>query len=173
MFGLGFWEIAVILGLALIVFGPSKLPELARSLGRGLKEFRKATDELKSTIDAEMHAPDPKPEPPKPAESLPETVASPSPFKAKPQPAEAAEIEPDPVAKAATDAAEAAAMMDHGAPPAELPSAEADEAPAAASVVEPTEGVSDEDGGVEGDDEAEGAPTLDGTGADDDADKQG
>jgi TatA/E family protein of Tat protein translocase len=58
MFGLGFWEIAIILAIALIVLGPSKLPELAKGLGKGLREFRKATEDFKSTIEDEMYKPD-------------------------------------------------------------------------------------------------------------------
>src|SRR5438876_59786 len=58
MFGLGFWEIAIILGIALIVLGPSKLPELAKGLGKGLREFRKATEDFKSTIEDEMNRPE-------------------------------------------------------------------------------------------------------------------
>ncbi len=50
MFGIGMPELLVILGVALIVVGPSKLPDLAKSLAKGLNEFRKATDEVKSTI---------------------------------------------------------------------------------------------------------------------------
>ena len=46
MFGLGFGEIIVILFLALIFIGPKKLPQLARGLGRGLREFQKAKGEL-------------------------------------------------------------------------------------------------------------------------------
>ncbi len=53
VFGLGIWEIAAILGVALLVFGPKKLPELARSLGRGIREFRKATDSFKATVESE------------------------------------------------------------------------------------------------------------------------
>ena len=41
----------VILAIILIVFGPSRLPELGSSLGRGVREFRKASDELKSDVD--------------------------------------------------------------------------------------------------------------------------
>ena len=41
----------VILAIILIVFGPSRLPELGSSLGRGVREFRKATDELKADVD--------------------------------------------------------------------------------------------------------------------------
>jgi len=47
MFGIGMPELLLILGLALIVLGPKKLPELARALSKGLAEFRRATDELK------------------------------------------------------------------------------------------------------------------------------
>lgn len=44
------WEILLVLVVALVIFGPAKLPELGRSIGNGLKEFRKATKELKDTI---------------------------------------------------------------------------------------------------------------------------
>lgn len=51
MFGkIGMWEILLILAVALIIFGPAKLPELGRSIGNGLKEFKKATSELKDSI---------------------------------------------------------------------------------------------------------------------------
>jgi sec-independent protein translocase protein TatA len=50
---IGIWEILLILAVALIVFGPAKLPELGRSIGNGLREFRKATRELKDTISLE------------------------------------------------------------------------------------------------------------------------
>jgi len=51
MFGIGFPELLLIMAIALIVVGPSKLPDLARALGRGYAEFRKATSELKETFD--------------------------------------------------------------------------------------------------------------------------
>jgi TatA/E family protein of Tat protein translocase len=44
MFGIGMPELLLILALALIVLGPKKLPELARALGKGMAEFRRATD---------------------------------------------------------------------------------------------------------------------------------
>jgi sec-independent protein translocase protein TatA len=50
---IGLWEILLILAVALIVFGPAKLPELGRSIGNGLREFRKATSELKDSISLE------------------------------------------------------------------------------------------------------------------------
>ena len=55
MFGsLGMPELIVIFIIALVVFGPRKLPELGRSLGRGIAEFKKATTELQDTLDREI-----------------------------------------------------------------------------------------------------------------------
>lgn len=54
MFGIGLPELVIILVVALIVFGPRKLPDLAKSLGKGLAEFKKASDDLKSSIDADL-----------------------------------------------------------------------------------------------------------------------
>jgi sec-independent protein translocase protein TatA len=55
MFGsLGMPELIVIFIIALIVFGPRKLPELGRSLGRGIAEFKKATNELQSSLEEEV-----------------------------------------------------------------------------------------------------------------------
>ncbi len=54
MGNLGMQEIIVIFVLALIVFGPRKLPELGKSLGKGLAEFKKASNELKQTWEEEV-----------------------------------------------------------------------------------------------------------------------
>src|SRR5262245_15596465 len=51
---LGFSEMLVIFIVALLVFGPKKLPELGKSLGKGIREFRKATDELKSSWEDQV-----------------------------------------------------------------------------------------------------------------------
>jgi TatA/E family protein of Tat protein translocase len=53
MFGMGMPEIILILAVALIVLGPKKLPEIAKSLGRGIAEFKKATQEFKENIDVD------------------------------------------------------------------------------------------------------------------------
>lgn len=53
MFGIGFPELLLIMALALIVLGPKRLPDLARALGRGLSEFKRATDDLKQTFNEE------------------------------------------------------------------------------------------------------------------------
>ena len=53
MFNIGFPELLIILAIALIIFGPNKLPELAKGLGRAMREFRKATEEVKESFEAE------------------------------------------------------------------------------------------------------------------------
>jgi sec-independent protein translocase protein TatA len=51
---LGFGEIILILLLALIIFGPKRLPEMGRTIGRSLKEFRRATSDLRQELEVDL-----------------------------------------------------------------------------------------------------------------------
>ncbi len=57
MFGIGMPELLVILVVALLVLGPKRLPEVARSLGRGMAEFRRASTELRQSLNAQPEEP--------------------------------------------------------------------------------------------------------------------
>ena len=54
MFGLGLPEIIVIFIIALLVFGPKKLPDLGKSIGRAMAEFKKASDDFQESVRSEM-----------------------------------------------------------------------------------------------------------------------
>ncbi len=57
MFGnIGFPELLLLLVIALLVFGPKKLPEVGRSIGKALREFRRTSDEIKEKIEEEIQA---------------------------------------------------------------------------------------------------------------------
>lgn len=89
---IGLPELVIIFVVALIIFGPRKLPELGRSLGKSIQEFKRASNELRSTLDEEIRLEDRRssvaaaaaaPPPPDvandttdiPAPAVPETVA--------------------------------------------------------------------------------------------------
>ena len=63
MLDIGFQELLLILVIALLVFGPKKLPELGRSIGRALREFRRASEEFRSTIEDNLQINEPAPMP--------------------------------------------------------------------------------------------------------------
>ena len=56
MLGIGFPEMLLIMAIALLVFGPKKLPEIGKSLGRAIREFRRTSDELKERFEEEVRA---------------------------------------------------------------------------------------------------------------------
>jgi Tat protein translocase TatB subunit len=67
VFGIGMTELMVVLVVALLVLGPKRLPEIARALGRGMAEFRRASNDLRATLTASLederppHSPPPAP----------------------------------------------------------------------------------------------------------------
>lgn len=63
MLDIGFQELILILVIALLVFGPKKLPELGRAMGRAMREFRRASDEFRSTIETNLQINEPDPVP--------------------------------------------------------------------------------------------------------------
>lgn len=57
MFGnIGFMEMMIIMVIALLVFGPKKLPEVGRSIGKAMREFKKSTDEIKDRFEEQIRA---------------------------------------------------------------------------------------------------------------------
>jgi TatA/E family protein of Tat protein translocase len=76
MFDIGLQEMLVIGVLALLVFGPSKLPELGRMVGRAMREFRRASDEFRTTVETNLHINDPDPPPPESVAATPEPEAT-------------------------------------------------------------------------------------------------
>ena len=117
MFGIGLPELIVIMVVALLVFGPAKLPELARSLGRGLAEFRRASLDLRQSV---MEATDDKPAAPgrSPADRVKALAAASA--------AEATAAE----ARAAGEAATSAAVGPAPQPAEAAPAADAAKGPA-------------------------------------------
>jgi TatA/E family protein of Tat protein translocase len=92
MFDIGLQELLVIGVLALLVFGPSKLPELGRMFGRAMREFRRASDEFRSTVETNLkiNEPDPVIAPTPPIETTTPVVVTPMPSEMESTPAEGA-----------------------------------------------------------------------------------
>jgi TatA/E family protein of Tat protein translocase len=103
MFDIRLQEMLLIGVLALLVFGPSKLPELGRMVGRAMREFRRASDEFRSTVETNLKINEPDDPTPVPVESAP-AATLPS--------------ETEPVAPETSDAglAVAAEPVEHGEP---------------------------------------------------------
>lgn len=76
MFDIGLQELVLIFVIALLVFGPKNLPQLGRSLGRAMREFRRASDEFRSTIETNLQMNDLDP-PPAPVASADVATAEP------------------------------------------------------------------------------------------------
>jgi sec-independent protein translocase protein TatB len=77
MFGLGTGEILIILVLALILLGPQKLPEAAKSIGKGLRQISRATEDVKRQVQTAMYEED-RPKPVPPARAAPAAAATPA-----------------------------------------------------------------------------------------------
>src|SRR5262245_54913595 len=71
MFDIGLQELVLIFVIALLVFGPKNLPQLGRSLGRAMREFRRASEEFRSTIETNLQINEPDPIPAPAAEPVP------------------------------------------------------------------------------------------------------
>jgi len=119
MFGIGFQEMLIILVVVLIFFGPKRLPDLAKSLGKGIAEFKKASEEVRKGIEDAVKEESVE-EAPKPPEDLsaygktPGSVAAPS-VPAKPGPAPSTEV-PAPVSGTPPDNAPVEPAPSTGAP---------------------------------------------------------
>ena len=112
MFGIGVPELVLILIIGLIVFGPGKLPEMGRTLGKGIREFRKASNALSQAINAPENQPQP-PQRPAAQTQQPAQPAAPAPQQTAPAaqqtaaPAAAKTAAAEPQGSTAAPAAEA------------------------------------------------------------------
>jgi TatA/E family protein of Tat protein translocase len=119
MFGIGFQEMLIILVVVLIFFGPKRLPDLAKSLGKGIAEFKKASDEVRKGIEDAVKEESAE-EVPKPPEDLsaygkaPGSAPAPS-VPAKPEPAPPTGV-PAPASGAPPDSVPVESAPPTGAP---------------------------------------------------------
>ena len=140
--GLSMTEIIIILGLALLLLGPDQLPSLAKSLGKGLRELRKATDDLKGQFESEVARIDlnetpakiaPVPPPPDAATKLPGATPDAAAMSSTP----AAPEDPGAARAAARRAAAAAAQLKLISPEGTVPRAGGELVPPPAPSEEP------------------------------------
>ena len=107
MFDIGLQEMVVIGVIALLVFGPSRLPELGRMFGRAMREFRRASDEFRTTVETNLHINDPDPIISSPLVSDPAPTSTSSlPSETETTPAEKSSTEPEGVSSVATEIGE-------------------------------------------------------------------
>lgn len=78
MFGIGMSEMLIILAVALLVFGPTKLPEIAKSIAKGLKELRRAGDDLRSSVNFDLDDDKPRRPLPRPNPTNPTSPTNPA-----------------------------------------------------------------------------------------------
>lgn len=112
MFDIGLQEMVVIGVIALLVFGPSKLPELGRMVGRAMRELRRASDEFRTTVETNLRINEPDPVI---ATSPPPADTAPAPEAPLPSENEAALVGAGPAEGAPAGEGEAAAV-EHGEP---------------------------------------------------------
>ncbi len=112
MFGLSFGEVVIIAILALLLLGPDRLPDAAKTLGKGLRDLKKATDDIKDQVESEIYG-----QPQKPARPA---LVPPVPMQPVPGPAG-----PPPSATAENVPGLDAALAEPGAPAATPPPADA------------------------------------------------
>ena len=133
---IGVPELIIIFVVALLVFGPRKLPELGKSLGKGLSEFRRASNELRNTLEEEVRAAEYEPPPPPPKLDKPAETAP-----ADPQPAVETGEEPaaptSSEAEAGDSAAESASAGEQQEAPPQPSEADSGQEPEAATASSP------------------------------------
>ena len=92
MFGIGMQELLIVLAVALIILGPKKLPEMARTLGRAFAELQRATQDLRSSVDFDVEeGEDEEPEEEPAEDDLPPAPGDPNEAFEGPEPGEAEE----------------------------------------------------------------------------------
>lgn len=112
MFNVGFGELVFILGLALLVLGPRKLPELARGIGRFMREFRRQSEDIRQTVEREFYKLDRELEDPLPKLGPPEGTFSAAPLHQAPAlPADPNAVDPNEALHAAYPEAPTAEMV--------------------------------------------------------------